>query len=135
MPHKEGHTFVDWSDYPDAMPARDITILATFSVNKYQLIFIIDSEVYETLYIEYGSKIEYPQKDGYIITWEVENLPQTMPAENLIIIGTSALDTAVECVKDDNEKIVYTLDGHRILDVENIEKGVYIINGKKVLVK
>ena len=135
IPHKEGHTFIDWSDFPDAMPARDITILATFYVNKYQLIFIIDSEVYETLYIEYGSEIEYPHKDGYIITWEMETLPQTMPAKKLIIIGTSALETGVECVNDDNEKIIYTLDGHRILDVENLEEGIYIIDGKKVFVK
>ena len=135
IPHKEGYAFVEWGEFPETMPARDMTIHAIFSVNKYKLIFIIDGEVYETLYVEYGSEMEYPQKDGYIITWETENLPQTMPAENLIIIGTSALDTAVECVKDDNEKIVYTLDGHRILDVENLEKGVYIINGKKVLVK
>jgi hypothetical protein len=134
-PQLEGHTFVEWGELPGAMPARDMTIHAIFSVEKYQLMFIIDGEVYQTLFVEYGSEIAYPQKDGYIITWETENLPQTMPAENLIIIGTSALDTAVECVKDDNEKIVYTLDGHRILDVENLEKGVYIINGKKVLVK
>ena len=135
IPQKEGYAFVEWGELPSAMPARDMTIHAIFSVEKYQLMFIIDGEVYQTLFVGYGSEIEYPQKDGYIITWETENLPQTMPAENLIIIGTSALDTAVECVKDDNEKIVYTLDGHRILDVENLEKGVYIINGKKVLVK
>ena len=135
IPNKEGHTFVEWGEFPETMPARDMTIHAIFSVDKYQLMFIIDGEVYETLFVEYGSEIEYPQMDGYIITWETENLPQTMPAENLIIIGTSALDTAVECVNEDNERIIYTLDGHRILDVENIEKGVYIINGKKVLVK
>ena len=135
IPQKEGHTFVEWGELPSAMPARDMTIHAIFSVEKYQLMFIIDGEVCQTLFVGYGSEIAYPQKDGYIITWETENLPKTMPAENLIIIGTSALDTAVECVKDDNGKIVYTLDGHRILDVENLEKGVYIINGKKVLVK
>ena len=134
-PLKEGYTFVGWGDFPDVMPARDMTIHAIFSVNKYQLIFIIDGEVYETLYVEYGSEIEYPQREGYVISWEMENLPQTMPAEKMIIIGTSALDTAVECVKDDNEKIVYTLDGHRILDVENLEEGIYIIDGKKVFVK
>ena len=134
-PQLEGHTFVEWGEFPETMPARDMTIHAIFSVEKYQLMFIIDGEVHQTLFVEYGSEIAYPQKDGYIITWETEKLPQTMPAENLIIIGTSALDTAVECVKDDIDKIVYTIDGHRILDVENLEKGVYIINGKKVLVK
>ena len=34
-----------------------------------------------------------------------------------------------------DETIVYDLNGRRIADVDNLEKGIYIINGKKVLVK
>ena len=135
-PHKVGHTFIEWGNLPNTMPARDMTVHAIYSVNKYQLIFVIDGEVYETLYIEYGSKIEYPQKDGYIITWETENLPETMPAENLIIIGTSTLDTGVEYINEDyKEKSVYTIDGRKLENVNNLKHGIYIINGKKVLVK
>ena len=135
-PHKEGHTFVEWGNLPATMPARDMTIHAVYSVNKYQLIFIIDGEVYETLYVEYGSKIEYPQKEGYVITWETEDLPETMPAENLIIIGTSTLDTAIKGIHEvHSDYIIYTLDGHRVLDIENLRSGFYIINGKKVFVK
>ena len=135
-PHKEGHTFVEWGNLPETMPARDMTIHAVYSVNKYQLIFIIDGEVYETLYVEYGSKIEYPQKEGYIIIWETENLPETMPAENLIIIGTTTIDTAVDSIYTDNkEKVVYTIDGLRLFDVENLNRGIYLINGKKVIVR
>ena len=134
-PHKTGHTFVEWDDLPSTMPARDMTILATFSVNKYQLIFIIDSEVYETLYLEYGSEIEYPQKEGYIITWETENLPETMSDENLIIIGTSTLETGVESIKvDSKENIVYTIDGQRLKNVNDLERGIYIVNGKKTVI-
>ena len=136
VPQKVGHTFVDWGDLPETMPARDMTIHAVFSVNEYQLIFIIDGEVYETLYIEYGSKIEYPQIEGYVITWETEDLPETMPAENLIIIGTTTLDTAIKGIHEvHSDYIIYTLDGHRVLDIENLRSGFYIINGKKVFVK
>ena len=135
-PHKVGHTFIEWGNLPNTMPARDMTVHAIYSVNKYQLIFVIDGEVYETLYIEYGSKIEYPQKDGYIITWETENLPETMPAENLIIIGTSILDTGVEYINEDYiEKAVYTIDGQKMENVNKLEHGIYIINGKKVFIK
>ena len=134
-PHKTGHTFVEWDDLPCSMPARDMTILENFSVNKYQLIFIIDSEVYETLHLEDGSEIEYPQKEGYIITWETENLPETMPDENLIIIGTATLDTGVESIKvDSKENIVYTIDGQRLENVNNLERDIYIINGKKTVI-
>ena len=34
-----------------------------------------------------------------------------------------------------DETIVYDLNGRRIADVDNLERGIYIINGKKVLVK
>ena len=45
--------------------------------------------------------------------------------------------TDIDEVTDANvdETIVYDLNGRRIVDVESLEKGIYIINGKKVLVK
>ena len=136
VPQKEGHTFVGWSNFPETMPARDFTTHAMYDVNKYQLIFIIDGEVYETLYLEYDSKIEYPQETGDIIEWDMDVLPETMPAENLIIVGKSIVETAIDAIKIDCKKdVIYTLDGHRIFDEESLKKGIYIINGKKVYVK
>ena len=45
--------------------------------------------------------------------------------------------TDIDEVTDANvdETIVYDLNGRRIVDVESLEKGIYIINGKKTLVK
>ena len=34
-PTKEGHTFSGWSDIPETMPAHDVTVTGTFTVNKY----------------------------------------------------------------------------------------------------
>ena len=133
---KEGHTFSGWSGLLDFMPARDITVHAIYNVNKHQLIFIIDGEIYETLYIDYGSKIEYPIVPGFIIKWDIEYLPETMPDEELIIIGTTTADTSIDSINTDNkEKVVYTIDGLRLLDVENLNRGIYLINGKKVIVR
>ena len=100
------------------------------------MIFIIDGEIYETLYIDYGSKIEYPIVPEFIIKWDIEYLPETMPDEELIIIGTTTADTSIDSINTDNkEKVVYTIDGLRLLDVENLNRGIYLINGKKVIVR
>lgn len=135
-PIREGHTFSGWSEIPETMPAEDITVTGTFTVNKYLLTFIIDGEVYKTLYTDYGSKIEYPIIPGYIIEWNMEDLPETMPDEELIIIGTTTADTSIDSINTDNkEKVVYTIDGLRLLDVENLNRGIYLINGKKVIIR
>lgn len=44
--------------------------------------------------------------------------------------------TGIEAVEQANEanRVVYTLDGRRVMN-EKLAKGLYIINGKKVLVK
>ncbi|EJX10072.1 hypothetical protein EVA_01821 [gut metagenome] len=44
--------------------------------------------------------------------------------------------TGIEAVEqaDEANRVVYTLDGRRVMD-EKLAKGIYIINGKKVLVK
>ena len=34
-PTKEGYTFSGWSDIPATMPAKDVTVTGTFSINKY----------------------------------------------------------------------------------------------------
>ena len=44
--------------------------------------------------------------------------------------------TGIEDIEDvDGEIVVYDLQGNRILDVDNLERGIYIVNGKKVFVK
>ena len=45
------------------------------------------------------------------------------------------IEEAEETEAAENETIVYDLNGRRILDTNNLEKGIYIINGKKTLVK
>ena len=36
-PSKEGYTFSGWSEIPATMPAHDVTVTGTFSINKYKL--------------------------------------------------------------------------------------------------
>ena len=138
-PTKEGHTFSGWSEIPETMPAEDITITGSFTANSYIVTFIIDGEVYDTATVEYGTEIELPtppEKEGYIFSGWV-GVPETMPAEDIVIEGSYEVDTtginAIELDLERNE--VYNLNGLRITETENLSRGFYIINGKKAYVK
>ena len=131
-PTKEGYTFSGWSEIPETMPAHDVIVTGTFTVNKYTITYMIDDEVYQTESVDYGSTIippDAPEREGYTFEWI--DVPDTMPAHDITIIGsyTSGIDTILK--EAENGK-VYDLNGRQ---VNSPRKGVYIINGKKMVVK
>ena len=138
-PTKEGHTFSGWSEIPATMPANDVVVEGSFSINSYTITFMIDGEVYETMTVEYGAEIELPtppEKEGYIFTGWI-GVPATMPAEDIVIEGRFEIDTTgINAVILDLEKNeVYNLKGQRITESENLTRCIYIVNGKKVYIK
>ena len=85
---KEGYIFSGWSEIPETMPAHDVTVTGTFTINKYTLTFMVGENVYETRTLEYGSTIivpEMPELTGYTFTWG--EVPATMPAQDVTIVG------------------------------------------------
>ena len=114
-PTKEGYTFSGWSDIPATMPANDITVTGTFSVNKYKLVYKVDGQEYKSYDVEYGATITpetEPTKEGYTFSgWS--DIPATMPAKDIVITGTY--------VTGINE-VVYS-------SVLQYEGGYYILNG------
>ena len=152
IPIKEGYTFSGWSSAPKKMPAEDITISGTFSVNNYKVIYIVDGEVYDSTTVAYGSTIrliEIPVKEGYIFSGWSE-APATMPAKDVIITG-SFVHTSISGVSADtmvkvngnsitlfgaNSKAVaiYTINGSLVEKIDcyageeiALDKGVYIV--------
>lgn len=89
-PTKEGYTFSGWSETPETMPANDVTVTGTFTINKYKLTYMVDNEEYKSYDIEYGATITpepAPTKDGYTFSgWS--DIPKTMPAENVTVTGS-----------------------------------------------
>ena len=138
-PTKEGYTFSGWSEIPETMPAEDIIVEGSFSVNSYTVTFMIDGDVYETATVEFGAEIELPtpaEKPGYIFSGWLD-VPTTMPAKDIVIEGKFEIDTTgINTVTLDLEKNeVYNLKGQRITESKNLTRGIYIVNGKKTLVK
>ena len=110
-PTKEGYTFSGWSEIPETMPAHDVTVTGTFSVNSYSLIYFVDDEVYKTYEVEYGTDIipeEVPQKKGYTFSgWS--DIPTTMPARDITISGTFSINSY---------KLTYIVDGAEYKTIE-----------------
>ena len=114
-PEKEGHTFSGWSEFPATMPAKDVTISGSFTVNTYTITYIVDGEVYKTENYAYGSAIavaESPVKEGYTFSgWS--GVPSTMPAKDVTVSGGFTINTYT---------ITYMVDGE-VYKTENIAYG------------
>ena len=89
-PSKVGYTFSGWKEeIPSVMPAKDVTITGTFSVNPYTITFDTDGgTTIAPITQNYNTSIappSNPMKEGYtFIGWDKE-IPSTMPAENMTI--------------------------------------------------
>ena len=94
-PTKEGYTFSGWSEIPETMPDHDVTVTGSFTVNTYTLTYIVDSEVYKTVQVEYGSAITpepAPTKEGYTFSsWS--EIPKTMPDHDVTVTGSFTVNT------------------------------------------
>ena len=139
-PTKKGYTFSGWSEVPETMPAEDITVEGSFAVNYYTITYMLDGEVYATDSVSYGSEIvliEEPTKEGYTFSgWN--EVPATMPAEDIIVKGSFIEDATTginQVMIDRGEVVIYDLNGLRIVDVHELKRGIYIINGKKQVKK
>ena len=123
-PTKEGYTFSGWSEIPGKMPAKDVTVTGSFTINKYNITYMIDGKVFMTEMVDYKSKITPPNApvhDGYSFAWA--DVPETMPARNITIYG--AYTTGINALtNEEDDRQVFTPDGKR---VETPKKGLNII--------
>ena len=74
---KTGYTFKGWSEeVPATMPATDLKLTATWQINSYDVVFVVDGEEVSRVTQEYGTPITAPAepvKDGYIFDgWDPE---------------------------------------------------------------
>ena len=142
-PAKEGYTFSGWGEVADVVPAHDLAYEGSYTVNSYQLIYVVDGETIETVSVEYGTAImlkDAPIKEGYIFSGWSE-VPETMPAMDIVVTGHFEAD-GIGALSADRLVDVYTLQGVMVkLQISVAElryalpKGVYIVNGKRIAIK
>ncbi|OQA64803.1 MAG: Internalin-A precursor [Firmicutes bacterium ADurb.Bin262] len=88
-PVKEGYTFSGWSQIPATMPAQDVEINGSFSINTYDAIFKSDGAVYQTVPTQYGAVIQVPAdpvKEGYVFEGWLP-VPGTMGAGDEVFVA------------------------------------------------
>ena len=112
-PSKEGYTFSGWSEIPTTMPAKDVTVTGSFTVNKYTLTYQVDNKTYKTIEVEYGDKIIFeaePTKEGYTFSGWSE-IPATMPAKDVTVNGSFTINKYKLTYKvDDKEYKFYEIE-------------------------
>ena len=117
-PTKEGYTFKGWKDLPEVMPGEDITVEAEFTINTYEITYVIDDAVFAKQSLTYGEKItppDAPEKEGYTFSGWSE-IPATMPAHDVIVTGTFS---------ENSYTLTYVIDGE-IFQTETIVFGATI---------
>ena len=99
-PSREGYTFGGWeidgaivTYLPSTMPARNLTITATWDIQQYTLTFLYTEGGLEYTHItaDYGTPIttpDNPVREGHTFTgWSPANVPTTMPAQNMTFVA------------------------------------------------
>lgn len=137
VPEREGYTFGGWNDFPETMPAHDVDVYGEYGVNYYTLSFILDGEDFYSTQMAYGSDIvapDVPEKPGQTFAgWD--DLPPTMPAHDVTVTGSYRVADGLESIgaaAGDTSASCYSISGVR-LGSSARERGVYIVNGRKVL--
>jgi len=137
-PTKEGHTFSGWSEVPATMPAEEVKVYGTFSVNVYNVYYYVGEELVHTAEVAYGNAIpEYIYKtttEGDVFVGWIGETYETMPAHD--VTYTANIESSINPLLINNGQLtIYDLTGRKVTDTENLKGGIYIVNGRKVVIK
>ena len=76
---KEGYTFAGWyldkeltQEYEKTKIYSDLTLYAAWTINSYNVTFMVEDEVYATSTVEYGNEVvlpENPVKENYVFSY------------------------------------------------------------------
>ena len=118
-PQKEGKTFSGWSEIPATMPAHDVKVIGSFSLNSYMVKFVVDGKVIYEKSQAYGSKIVVPtveEKEGYTFSG-FGDVDETVPAHDVTYYGSYIAN---------KYKVTFVADGMVVSETE-MEYGAPIV--------
>ena len=136
-PEKEGHTFNGWNYVPKTMPANDVVVVGSYTVNIYKVYYYVGDELVHMDDVAYGESIpiyEYTSTNGdKFLGWEGEKY-ETMPAKD--ITYKANIESCIFSIDGNLSQMnIYDINGRRIENTKQLKSGVYIVNGKRVVVK
>lgn len=127
----------------EVMGERAATYYAS-TFDYYALTYMIDDAEYKSFTLEAGSTIvpiDDPVREGYnFLGWE-EEIPEVMPANDLVIHGSfeqiSEEDGIANVGSGHTKHATYTLQGQRVktTDLHSLPAGIYIVDSRKVVVR
>ena len=124
-PVKEGYTFSGWSEIPQTMPAHDVTVTGAFSINSYKLTYMIDDKVYKETMYEYGATITpEPQPEGDYQTFEWADIPQTMPAYDVVVHASYTSGIMEVLLSKQHNVHIYSPNAQKL---NKLKKGINIV--------
>ena len=139
----EGTLYVPYSSIENYKAASDWNRFGTILPITYKVTYMVDGEEYATDSVYYDEPIipiDIPAKEGCIFSGWSE-IPDTMPAHDIVVIGSFEVNR-IENITNDMVVDVYNLRGIKVKeqvlfkDLESIlPKGMYIVNGNKVVVE
>ena len=113
-----GHSFA-WTGLQETMPSEDLTVIGRYTVNNYDVVYMVDGEEYHRVSIPYGSEIlflETPVKEGHTFSGWSE-IPETMPADGVTISGNFIVNKYL---------VTFKIDGE-VLASDSLEYGATIV--------
>lgn len=138
---REGYTFA-WDKELTVMPGEATTITGVYTANIYKVIYMDGETVIASYEVVYGESLPeapvYNREDDQEFTYTFEGWQgdtfTTMPAHDVVYTALiKSTPTSIDGILAADGKVkVYDLQGRR---VERPTKGIYVINGKKVMVK
>ncbi|MBR5148501.1 MAG: leucine-rich repeat protein [Bacteroidaceae bacterium] len=138
MPEREGYTFSGWNDVDATVPAGDVTYHATYTANTYNVYYFVGATLVHIAEVAYGETIpEYiyvPTAEGDVFMGWIGEAYDTMPAHD-VTYTANIYNGIGQLTIDKSQLTIYDLTGRKVTDTENLKGGIYIINGRKVVIK
>ena len=138
MPAREGYTFSGWSDVAETVPASDVTYDACYVANIYKVYYFVGTAIVHIAEVAYGEAIpEYiyePTAEGDVFMGWIGDTYDTMPAHD-VVYTANIVNGIEQTMIDKGQFTIYDLSGRKVTDTENLKGGIYIVNGRKVVIK
>ena len=154
-PTREGYTFAGWTGTGLDAASTAVTIAAgsngarsytaTWTVNQYDVIYIVKGVEWARDKVNYGETItlrEYTAEPGEQFDgWESDAEYTTMPAHDVTYTAKISIPQGIAKVfRNAKQADVYSMDGllikrgMTVADLMKMPKGIYIVNGNKIMI-